>query len=94
MARIQQIRQKILDRAYYLSAHAEEEMWADGLERRDVERVILKGRIDRRMTHDPRGTRYRIEGRSLDGRLIHVVCRFHEARDLIIITAYSLEEEP
>lgn len=69
-------------------------MWADSLERRDVENVILKGRMDKRMTHDPRGTRYRIEGRALDGRLVHVICRFHEMHDLIIVTLYALEEEP
>ncbi len=31
MARIQRIRQKIIDRAYYLSSHAEEEMLDDAL---------------------------------------------------------------
>jgi hypothetical protein len=45
------------------------------------------------MTHDVRGTRYRIEGAARDERLIHVVCRFHEVRDLLIITVYVLEVE-
>ncbi len=39
MTKIQKIRQKILDRAYYLSSHAEDEMLDDGLERADVENV-------------------------------------------------------
>ena len=65
-------------------------MWVDDLERRDIENAILKGRIEKRMTRDPRGTRYRIEGPALDGRLIHVLCRFEEVRDLIIITVYAL----
>jgi len=44
---LQRIRQLVIDRRYYLSAHAEEEMWADGLERPDVERCILRGRIEK-----------------------------------------------
>jgi hypothetical protein len=90
---LQRIRQLVIDRRYYLSAHAEEEMWADGLERPDIEHCILRGRIERRMTQDVRGTRYRIEGPARDERLIHVVCRFHQVRDLIIITVYALEVE-
>ena len=90
MATLQRIRQKIVDRSYYLSTHAEEALWDDGLERDDVENAILKGRIEKRMTKDPRGTRYRIEGPAKDGRLIHVICRFHEIHELIIITVYAL----
>lgn len=93
MSDLQRIRRLVIDRRYYLSAHAEEEMWADGLERQDVEHCILRGRIEKRMTHDARGTRYRIEGPARDERLIHVVCRFHVVRDLVIITVYALEVE-
>ena len=90
---LQRIRRLVIDRRYYLSAHAEEEMWADGLERQDVEHCILTGRIEKRMAHDVRGTRYRIERPARDERLIHVVCRFHEVRDLVIMTVYVLEVE-
>ena len=68
-------------------------MWADGLERPDIEQSILRGRIEKKMTRDIRGTRYRIEGPARDGRLIHVICRFHEVKDLLIITVYALEVE-
>jgi len=88
MGLLQKIRQKIVDREYYLSAHAEEEMWADGLERKDVEHAVLKGRIEKKLTQDARGTRYRMEGPSIDGRAIHVVCRFDENSELLIITVY------
>jgi hypothetical protein len=81
----------VIDRRYYLSAHAEEEMWADDLERTDLEQCILRGRIEKRMTRDLRGTRYRIEGPARDDRLIHVICRFHEIKDLLIITVYVVE---
>ena len=92
MQTIQQIRQKILDKDYYLSDHAEDEMLDDGLERSDIENAILKGRIEKKLTEDIRGTRYRIEGSAKDGRIIHVVCRFKEDSNLIVITAYALTE--
>ena len=90
MTTIHKIRQKIIDRDYYLSSHAEDEMLNDGIERSDIEHAILKGRVEKKLTHDIRGTRYRIEGLSEDGRRMHVVCRFKESRDLIIITVYAL----
>ena len=91
MSVLQRIRQLVIDRRYYFSAHAEDEMWADGLERLDIERCILRGRIEKRMTEDVRGTRYRIEGPARDERLVHVICRYHEVEDLLIITVYAVE---
>lgn len=90
MKTIQRIRQKVIDKDYYLSDHAEEEMLDDDLERSDIEHAILKGRIEKKLTEDIRGTRYRIEGPAVDGRAIHVVCRFKEYGNLIVITAYAL----
>jgi hypothetical protein len=90
---MQRIRQKIINRAYYLSSHAEDEMLDDELERDDVEHVILKGRIQRKLSEDRRGTRYRIEGPAKDGRLIQVICRFKADGELIIITVYALTED-
>ena len=87
---LQRLRQKVVDRAYYLSSHAEEEMTDDELERRDVEHAILKGTIEKKLTQDPRGTRFRIEGPATDGRLIHVICRLDENEQLRIITVYAL----
>jgi hypothetical protein len=72
------------------SSHTEEEMLDDELERKDIENAILKGRIEKKMTQDIRGTRYRMEGSALDDRLIHVLCRFREDSNLIIITVYAL----
>ena len=90
MTNLQKIRQSIIDRNYYLSSHAEEEMLDDDLERKDVENAILKGWMDKKMTLNIRGTRYRIEGPAMDGKLIHVLCRFRESANLIIITVYAL----
>jgi len=90
MTTLSRIRQKVIDRDYYLSSHAEEEMADDRLERKDIENAILRGKVDKRMTRDVRGTRYRIAGPAEDGRLVHVVCRFKEVGDLIIITVYAV----
>lgn len=90
MTIFQKIRQNIIDRDYYISLHTEEEMLDDDLERDDLENAILKGRIEKKMTQDVRGTRYRIEGPTKDGRTIHVICRFHEKSNLLIITVYAL----
>jgi hypothetical protein len=65
-------------------------MLDDDLERKDMENAILKGKIDKKMTRDERGTRYRIEGPTRDGRLIHVICMFREDINLTIIAVYAL----
>ena len=92
MTVIERIRHKIRERDYYLSSHAEEEMVEDGFNRADMENAILQGVIEKKLTHDPRGTRYRIKGPANDGRLMHVLCRFREASNLIIITTYEREQ--
>lgn len=92
MTTLRRIRQRIVDRFYYLSSHAEDEMLDDQLERADVEHAILKGKIKRKLTRDVRGTRYRMEGPARDGRMIQVVCRFREDSNLIIVTVYAVTE--
>lgn len=93
MTTLQKIRHKILNREYYLSSHAEEEMLDDDLERSDIEHAILKGHIEKTLTADLRGTRYRIEGPAQDDRTLHVLCRFKEVANLIVITVYAVLEE-
>jgi succinate dehydrogenase flavin-adding protein (antitoxin of CptAB toxin-antitoxin module) len=92
MSRIARIRRKILERDYYLSSHAEEELANDGFERSDMENAILHGRIERTLTDDLRGTRYRIEGPASDQRRLYVLCRFRGIGDIVIITAYAKED--
>lgn len=86
---IERIRERIRCRDYFLSCHAEEEMIEDGLERVDVESAILNGFVEKKLTRDPRGTRFRVAGRSEDGRLVYVLCRFKEVGPLVIITVYE-----
>ncbi len=91
MSVIERIREKIRARDYYLSAHAEEEIAEDGFERRDMENAFLRGFVEKTLTHDPRGTRYRVQGPARDGRLMHVLCRFKEVGPLVIVTVYEKE---
>ena len=91
MSVIERIREKIRRREYYLSSHAEEEMAEDGFERANMENAILCGFVQKRLTHDPRGTRYRVQGPARDGRPMHVLCRFKEVESSVIITVYEKE---
>lgn len=91
--KISHIRRRIRLREYYLSSHAEEEMIDDYLDRFDVEHAILYGIVEKKLTKDIRGTRYRIEGPAKDGRLIHVICRFKATGNMTILTVYALTEE-
>ena len=93
MTLLQRLRQKIVDHDYYLSGHAEEEMWDDDLTRSDVENAVQRGRMEKRLTNDPRGVRYRIQGPTLDGRMIHVICRLDAEDILRIITVYVISQE-
>ena len=91
MSGIERMREKIRERDYYLSAHAEEEMAEDGFERADMENAVFGGFVEKKLTQDPRGTRYRVEGPARDGRPMHILCRFKEAGSLVIITMYAKE---
>ena len=86
---LQLIRQKIAENFYQITQHAREEMYNDDLSTADVKSVILRGRIVQRLTHDPRGIRYVLNGPALDGRNINVVCRILDSGKLRIITVYA-----
>jgi len=88
---IERIRKKLYDKQYeFTIPHFFEEMADDDLEFSDIERVIETGRIMRKFTYDPRGTRYEIVGRSLDDREIAVICRIKSTGRLLLITTYAL----
>lgn len=89
---LQRIRQAIREQKYRISSHANEEMSEDGLEAKDIESIILTGKVTRKFTRDPRGTRYEVFGDTTDARRAYVVCRFLPSGVLLIITAYMEEE--
>ncbi len=90
---IETIKQKVAEQQYTISGHANEEMSDDALTASDVEHAMLTGKIRKRFTRDPRGTRYEIVGPATDGHPVAVVCRLLETGWLRIITVYALESE-
>ena len=89
---IDTIREKIRDQEYeFTFPHFFEEMANDDLMFADFERAISKGRIRRRFTRDPRGTRYEIVGPAIDGRQVAIICRIKGTGKLLLITTYLIE---
>jgi hypothetical protein len=66
-------------------------MAEDNLTFKDIEMVIANGRIRRKFTRDPRGTRYEVVGVGTDGREIAVICRIKGTGKLLLITTYAVE---
>jgi lipopolysaccharide biosynthesis regulator YciM len=89
---IDKIRQKLQRREYEITIpHFYEEMAADELIFEDIQRAIATGRIRRKFTRDPRGTRYEVVGQSQDGRHVAVLCRFKANGKLLLMTTYVVE---
>lgn len=92
MAIIHTIREKITRQEYEVTIpHFFEEMAEDNLTFEDIEMVIANGRIRRKFTRDPRGTRYEVVGAATDGREIAVICRIKGTGKLLLITTYAVE---
>ena len=89
MAILESIQEKVRDQAYeFTIPHFFEEMANDDLIFADVEMAIANGKIRRRFTHDPRGTRYEVVGPATDRRQIAVICRIKETGKLLLIPTY------
>jgi hypothetical protein len=73
VAAIDIIREKVNNQEYeFAIPHFFEEMANDDLIFADIEAAIFGGRVRRRFTRDPRGTRYEVVGRAADrDRLPH-----------------------
>lgn len=90
MTLIERIRKKIRDGNYEFTVpHFFEEMAEDDLIFADIEMAIANGRVRRRYKRDPRGTRYEVVGKAIDGREVAVVCRFKNTGKLLLITTYA-----
>ncbi|HHT9125759.1 MAG TPA: DUF4258 domain-containing protein [Candidatus Brocadiia bacterium] len=56
----------------------------------DIDTALLTGRIDKKYTKDPRGTRYKIVGTATDNkRHVAIVGRFRGDKIFRIITVYE-----
>lgn len=88
MRELERIQKAVREQRYRISSHANEEMSNDDLQVRDIENILLAGKIIQRFTHDPRGTRYELAGKTIDNRHACVVCRFLQSDLLLVITAF------
>jgi len=87
---IERIQKKIRDGDYEVTIpHFFEEMAEEDLTFTDIETAIANGRVRRKFTRDPRGTRYEVVGRVMDGREVAVICRFKSTGKLLLITTYA-----
>lgn len=89
MSKLRKIREYVKEQNYRITIHAQQEANNDNLTKEDIEYVILNGKISKKLTHDPRGTRYVVTGKAPNNRIVSVVCRFLEIEKLSIITVYS-----
>jgi uncharacterized protein DUF4258 len=91
LATIDVIRRKLRDQEFeFTLPHFLEEMANDGLMFADIERAISDGKVRRRFTRDPRGTRYEVVGPAMDKRQVAVICRIKSTGKLLLITTYLL----
>lgn len=91
MKAIERIREKFFNEEYeFTLPHFFDEMMEDDLEIEDIGRIIKTGRIRRKFTRDPRGTRYEIPGHSCDEREVAIICRIKSTGKLLLITIYVL----
>ena len=66
---IDKLRECIREQRYLISVDANKEMSDDDLVSVDLENAILTGQIAKRLSKDPRGTRYEVVGQATADRL-------------------------
>ncbi len=87
------IQEAILRGEYDVTVHAVEEMAEDGLDIFDIECALMGGDLTKTETDDPRGTKYTIVGKAVDGRTpVGVIGRFKETDVFLIVTAYEMDK--
>ena len=83
------MREKVRNRQYVMSLHAEEEMDDDNLSIFDVESGILNGNIrERQKEKDFAEWKYIIEGQTLAGDNIAITAKLSITGKLVIITVW------
>lgn len=87
---LNEMRDKIRQRKYVMSIHAEEEMNDDCLSIYDVERGILTGKIvERQKDKETAEWKYRISGQTITGNEVEVIAKLSPTGKLVIITVYA-----
>ena len=87
---LSRMREKVRERQYIMTLHAEEEMNEDGLTIYDVERGILTGQISERQKDKMTAEwKYLIRGQTVEGREIELIAKLSPTGKLVIITVYT-----
>jgi hypothetical protein len=90
---LERIRRLVRELRYEVTDHAWDEMAEDNLLLVDVETAMLTGDVVREDRREPRGVVYVIEGKATDRETqVGVAVRFNERDNLLVITAYKLDE--
>ena len=92
-ARVDRIKLAVREGRYTITDHAHDEAEQDDFLVTDVKHAMLASSTIKRLTHDPRGTRYALLGSSEDGRLVNVICRFDSEGNVRVITVYEEDGE-
>jgi hypothetical protein len=88
---LKQIREKVRQRQYVMTLHAEEEMSDDELSIFDVERSLLTGEIVERQKDVVTGEwKYLVKGGTVAGDDMVTVAKVSPTGKLVIITLYRL----
>jgi hypothetical protein len=88
---LKKLREKVRTLDYVMTLHAEEEKDADELSIMDVEHCVLGGDVtERQRDAHTAEVKYRIVGRSMNGRPMEVICKIGPTDKLVIITVYAL----
>jgi len=86
---LKRLREKIRQRDYVMTIHADEEMDADGLTIFDVEGAILTGRIaERQRDARTREWKYVLSGHGIGGVRVGLVRKLGPTDRLVILTTY------
>ena len=93
MKLITKIRNYIKNGKYEVTEHADKEAQEDDVSISDIKNAILNGEIVKKYTHDPRGAKYKILGKTLDNQDLFVICKFNDIQEVKIITVF-IKEEP
>jgi len=83
------MREKVRNRQYVMTLHAEDEMEDDALTIDDVEHALLTGQIvERQRNRETKEWKYLVTGRSRAGNAVGVVAKLSPTGKLVIITVY------
>ena len=87
---LRRFRNRIRNRDYVITIHAEEEMSADGYSIFDVEHGVLTGQILERQEDETTGeSKYRLRGDTASEKRIELVAKLGPAGKMVIITVYA-----